>query len=60
MQQQKVSTSVKADVDEQWAGESHQLQDQKTDIVPYTMDVQVYRAAKVTTTNRRHFWVYMT
>jgi len=44
-------------VDEQFARESHELRDQKIHINRTAIEVQVYGAEKVTTTNRRQFQV---
>jgi len=47
--------SAKAKVNEMLAGESHQLREQKTHAMCAVMDVLVYRAQNVTTSNRRQF-----
>ena len=56
-QEQKMSKSAKAEVDEQLAIESHQLQAQKIYKIRAAMEVQVYEAENVTPTKRRQFQV---
>jgi len=56
-QNQKLSKSAKAKVDELLATESHQLRQQKIHRIRAAMDVQVYGAEKVTTSKRRQFQV---
>jgi len=52
-----MSKSAKAQVDELLARESHQLREQKIHKIRAAMEVQVYGAAKVTSTKRRQFQV---
>jgi len=52
-----MSKSAKAEVDEQLAIESHQLQAQKIYKIRAAMEVQVYEAENVTPTKRRQFQV---
>jgi len=52
-QEQKMSKSVQAKVDEQLATESHQLHERKIDKICAAMEVQVYGAENVTTSKRR-------
>jgi len=47
-------------VNEQLARESHQLQDQKIHKLRVAMEVQVYGAAKVTTSKQTQYPVYLT
>jgi len=54
---QKMLKSAKAKVDEQLATESHQLREQMIHTIRAAMEVQVYRAEKVTTSKRRQFQV---
>jgi len=54
---QKMLKSVKAKLDEHLATESHQLREQKIHKIRAAIEVQVYKAEKVTTSKRRHFQV---
>jgi len=51
--------SAKAKVDKQFATESHQLQEQKIDIINIAMEVLVYWAKKVPIPNPRQFQVHL-
>ena len=51
--QQKMTKSAKVKVDVKLAMESHQLRDQKIHIIRASMEVQVYRAERVTVSNQR-------
>jgi len=53
--EQKMSKSGTAKVDEQLARESHQLREQMIHKISAAMEVQVYRAEKVTTTKQRQY-----
>ena len=55
--QLKMSKSAKAKVDGQLARDFHQLREGKIQIICAAMEVQVWGAAKVTTTRRRQFQV---
>jgi len=57
--EQKMSKSAKAHMDELLGTESHQLREQKIHKICAAMEVQVYGAAKVTTTKRRRFQVHL-
>jgi len=52
-----MSKSAKTKVNEQFAGESHQLRVQKIHTIRAAMAGLVYRAGKVTTSKRRQFQV---
>ena len=52
-----MSKSAKAKVDEQLARESHHLREQKIHKIRAAMEVQLYRAEKVTTSKRRQLQV---
>jgi len=54
---QKMSKSAKAKVDDLLARESHHLREQKIHKICAAMDVQLYRAEKITTSKRRQFQV---
>jgi len=54
---QKMSKSVKANVDEMLASESHQLREQKIHKIRAAMEAHVYGAEKVSTTKCRQFQV---
>jgi hypothetical protein len=54
---QKMSKSAKAKVDELFPREFHCLQEQKIHKIRDAMEVQLYRAEKVTTSKRRQFQV---
>jgi len=54
-----MSKAAKAKVDELLAGESHHLQEQKIHKICAAMEVQLYRAEKVTVSKRRQFQVYL-
>jgi hypothetical protein len=50
---QKMSKSAKAKVDELFTRESHHLREQKIHKIRAAMEIQLYGAEKVTTSNRR-------
>ena len=52
-----MSKSVKANVDEMLASESHQLREQKIHKIRAAMEAHVYGAEKVSTTKCRQFQV---
>jgi len=54
-----MSKSGKAQVDELLARESHHLEEQKIHKIRAAMEVQLYRAEKVTTSNSRQFQVHL-
>jgi len=54
-----MSMSAKAKVNEQLARESHQLREQMIHKFCAAMEILVYRAEKVTTSNRRQFQVHL-
>jgi len=58
-QEQKMSKSAKAKVDEQLARESHQLREQRIHKIHAAMEVLVYEAEKFTTTKPRQFQVHL-
>jgi len=57
LHEKKMSKSANAKVDEQLARESQLLWEQKIHRICAAMEVQVYRAEKVTTTKQREFQV---
>jgi len=58
-QDQKMSKSAKAKVDDLLARELHHLQLQKIHKIRAAMEVQLYRAEMVTTSNRRQLYVHL-
>jgi len=57
LQEQKLSNSAKAQVDELLARESHQFREQKIHKIHAALEVQMYMAEKVSTTQPRQFQV---